>query len=101
MPAWKREFMRVKKQAKKSKRYISSKHGLWRKQALAANNPLENAMKGLLTALSIDFMYQAIIGGYRVDFLIDSRRVIIETDGRQHQDEKARVYDMARDAWLE
>lgn len=99
-PAWKRELNKVRKQAKKSKRYISSKQGLWRKQALKAKNPLENAMKRLLESLGIDFTYQAIIGRYRVDFLVPSRAVIIETDGQQHQDEKAKTYDMLRDAWL-
>jgi very-short-patch-repair endonuclease len=48
--------------------------------------------------MGLKFKRQKPIGHYIADFLCDERKLIVELDGSQHQDE--RNYDRRRDAWL-
>ena len=43
---------------------------------------------------------QAPVGPYVVDFLINSRRLVIEVDGEHHFTEAGMERDRKRDAWL-
>ena len=47
------------------------------------------------------FHRQKIIGNYIVDFYCPQLKIIIEIDGIQHYDEKARIYDERRTEYLE
>ena len=46
------------------------------------------------------FRRQMPLGKYIVDFVRLDRRVIVELDGGQHNEEKQETYDGRRDAWL-
>jgi len=52
------------------------------------------AFKGL------KFRRQLALGKYIVDFVCLEKRLIIELDGGQHNDEAQRQYDRVRDQWL-
>ena len=43
---------------------------------------------------------QAPVGPYVVDFLINSKRLVIEVDGEHHFTETGIKHDRKRDAWL-
>jgi len=47
----------------------------------------------------LKFRRQQPIGGYVVDFLCPEKKLIVELDGGQHQEERA-GHDAVRDAWL-
>ena len=49
---------------------------------------------------SLKFRRQFPLGNYIVDFVCLERRLIIELDGGQHNEQADRQYDAARDAWL-
>jgi len=51
-------------------------------------------------ALGVSFRRQHPIGKYIVDFICLDRKLIIEADGGQHDEERA-AHDAARTAWLE
>jgi very-short-patch-repair endonuclease len=85
--------------SKRWKRYsYQGKAASYRIAALETNNPLENRMKVILDDLRINYCYQSIIGNYRVDFLIQPQRLIVETDGKYHDLQKDK--DALRDEWL-
>lgn len=46
------------------------------------------------------FRRQSPIGPHFADFVCLQRRLIVETDGRTHEDAEAKARDVARDAWL-
>ncbi|MCL5436225.1 MAG: DUF559 domain-containing protein [Patescibacteria group bacterium] len=46
------------------------------------------------------FKRQVIIGEYIVDFCCNEKKLIIELDGSQHNDETKRKYDMNRSKYL-
>ncbi len=46
------------------------------------------------------FRRQAAIGDYVVDFVCFARRLIVELDGGQHNEEVAKTCDANRTAWL-
>ena len=46
------------------------------------------------------FRRQAPIGRYVADFLCRKARLVIEVDGRHHDDPDQMAQDAARDAWL-
>jgi very-short-patch-repair endonuclease len=48
--------------------------------------------------LGLKFRRQQPVGEYIVDFFCAERKLIVELDGGQHQDQA--VYDAERDAWL-
>jgi len=48
----------------------------------------------------VKFRRQAAIGGYIVDFVCFTHRLIVELDGPQHVAEKGQVHDACRTAWL-
>lgn len=48
----------------------------------------------------LKFRRQVAIGSYIVDFACNERRLIIELDGAQHQEDAAQAYDARRTAWL-
>src|SRR4051812_5129020 len=50
--------------------------------------------------LGVKFRRQAAIGGYIVDFVCFTHRLIVELDGPQHVAEKGQVHDACRTAWL-
>lgn len=72
--------------------------GEYRAMALKAHNPLQDKMKRILNGMHIEYTQEAIIGNYRVDFLIVNKKICVEVDGRIH--DKQRAYDQRRDAWL-
>lgn len=43
---------------------------------------------------------QKVIGKYIVDFYIADAKLVIELDGSQHYEQKGRVHDEGRDAYL-
>ncbi|MBD9642391.1 MULTISPECIES: endonuclease domain-containing protein [Pantoea] len=49
----------------------------------------------------VKFRRQHPIGGYIVDFACIERRVIVELDGGQHNEDEAKIYDQQRTAFLE
>ncbi len=55
---------------------------------------------GFLSSLPFTVCRQKVIGDYIVDFLLPSKKLIIEVDGSQHYSEKGRESDALRDAWL-
>jgi very-short-patch-repair endonuclease len=46
------------------------------------------------------FRRQTSIGGYVVDFYCPKLRLVIEIDGRSHDSESARMYDVAREDYI-
>ena len=50
---------------------------------------------------NLRFLRQYTIGNYIVDFICRSRKIIIEIDGGQHNQEKDIAYDNNRTAYLE
>jgi very-short-patch-repair endonuclease len=54
----------------------------------------DRAFKGL------KFRRQLALGKYIVDFVCLEKRLIIELDGGQHNEEAQRQYDRVRDQWL-
>jgi very-short-patch-repair endonuclease len=48
----------------------------------------------------LKFRRQLALGKYTVDFVCLEKRLIIEVDGGQHNEEVHRQYDRARDQWL-
>jgi len=59
---------------------------------------LEKAMRNALESAGVEFIQEAKIGRYSVDFLVPSARVAIEVDGEYwHQDQKK---DAKRDRYL-
>ena len=74
-------------------------------RARALRQNLTDAEKKLWSILRRDtlghsFRRQHPIGKYIVDFVCLDRKLIIEADGGQHNEEQA-AYDAARTAWLE
>ena len=53
-----------------------------------------------LTKLTVRVRRQKVIGRYIVDFYIPQKKAVIEIDGLQHTDPKAREADEKRDATL-
>jgi len=94
--SWEKKESKFIQKWKASNGAVSNALGAFRKGQLAAYNPLENAMAGILKELGISFVRQSIIGSYIVDFLIG--KTIIETDGMCHKGRES--YDAARDAYL-
>ena len=47
------------------------------------------------------FRRQQIIGNYIVDFYCHEKRLVIELDGSQHYEEKGKIADAERDAFLQ
>ena len=47
------------------------------------------------------FRRQQLVGAYIVDFICYERRLIIELDGGQHNEQVAVAYDVERTVWLE
>ncbi|WBJ98447.1 endonuclease domain-containing protein [Methylocystis parvus] len=52
------------------------------------------------SALGMKFRRQVPIGRFVADFLCVEHRLIVELDGRPHDDEEQKAHDAARDAWL-
>ncbi len=48
----------------------------------------------------LKFRRQVPIGNYVADFLCVEQRLIVELDGRPHEDEARRRHDAIRDRWL-
>ncbi|MGL4242693.1 MAG: endonuclease domain-containing protein, partial [Beijerinckiaceae bacterium] len=48
----------------------------------------------------LKFRRQHSIGPYIADFYCDERRVVIEADGRVHDDPEQAAHDHRRDIWL-
>ena len=49
----------------------------------------------------LKFRRQYIIGNYIVDFICNEKKLIIEIDGGQHNENKNIIYDQARTKYLE
>ena len=47
------------------------------------------------------FRRQQPLGGFIVDFVCLEKRLVVEVDGGQHQEQKQAVYDAERTVWLE
>ena len=73
---------------------------------LAANlrNNMTNEERKLwyeyLRTCTIRFVRQKIIGNYIVDFYSHKAKLVIEVDGGQHYEDKAKVNDTFRDLYL-
>jgi very-short-patch-repair endonuclease len=52
------------------------------------------------SALGMKFGRQVPIGRFVADYLCVEHRLIVELDGRPHDDEAQKAHDAARDAWL-
>jgi very-short-patch-repair endonuclease len=68
-----------------------------------AMTPAERTLWRLLRADQLRgfrFRRQAAIGRYVVDFVCFSRKIIVELDGPQHEEESAQKYDADRPRWL-
>ena len=50
--------------------------------------------------LGVKFRRQAAVGEYVVDFVCFSHKLIVELDGPQHLEARARNHDRRRSAWL-
>jgi very-short-patch-repair endonuclease len=50
--------------------------------------------------LGLKFRRQVPIGAYVADFACVQEKLIVECDGRAHDDPDQRAYDVRRDAWL-
>lgn len=50
--------------------------------------------------LGLKFRRQMPLGSYIVDFACVERRLVVECDGRTHDNDDRRAHDMRRDAWL-
>jgi very-short-patch-repair endonuclease len=61
------------------------------------STPAETRLWHFLRAgkLGVKFRRQAAIGGYIVDFVCFSRRLIVELDGPQHVEDKAKCTTLA------
>jgi very-short-patch-repair endonuclease len=61
----------------------------------------ELVMLGRLEMSRIKFKFQAEVGCYIVDFLIPKKLIVIEVDGKYHEQESAIAYDAKRQKYLE
>lgn len=52
------------------------------------------------SALGMKFRRQVPVGRFVADFLCVEHRLIVELDGRPHEDDAQKAHDAARDAWL-
>ena len=50
--------------------------------------------------LGVKFRRQAAIGEYNVDFVCFSHSLIVELDGPQHLEDRAKAHDARRTVWL-
>lgn len=65
-----------------------------------ANKPTkaEKSIISKLTALGVTFEFQTIIHPYIVDFYLPYKKLVIEVDGKSH--DERREYDRKRDWWI-
>jgi very-short-patch-repair endonuclease len=56
---------------------------------------------GQLRSEELKFRRQQPIGQYIVDFLCPALKIIVELDGRQHDQPETAIYDQQRTQWLE
>jgi very-short-patch-repair endonuclease len=74
------------------------------KKLRANTTPHERALWRALKDLPLEgshFRRQAPIGPYVVDFLLPAKRLIIELDGGQHNEDGVAARDLERQRWLE
>jgi very-short-patch-repair endonuclease len=69
-----------------------------RRNMTEAESILWRSLRG--SALGMKFRRQVPIGKFIADFLCVEHRLIVELDGRPHDDEAQKAHDAARDAWL-
>lgn len=84
---------------KKNRNQISLAHELRREQTDAEKTLWMKLRDKQLEG--VKFRRQQPIGPYIVDFVSFGRRLIIEIDGGQHDEENVRAKDERRTAWLE
>ncbi|NNM72275.1 endonuclease domain-containing protein [Enterovirga aerilata] len=73
--------------------------GEQRREPTRAEEMLWRELRGRHLA-GLKFRRQCPIGRYVVDFVCFDARLIVELDGRPHDDPGQRAHDRARDAWL-
>ncbi|NBV82516.1 DUF559 domain-containing protein [bacterium] len=69
-------------------------------RAAKATN-IENQLRYAMLRKNIDFVEQADIGPWSIDFLLPEYRIVVEADGEYwHSDVKTKMKDRRKDAWL-
>jgi very-short-patch-repair endonuclease len=77
------------------------RHLLMAARSKARPSSLETTVQKLLDALGVSYQAQVPLGKYTVDFLIESKRLIVECDGTYwHSLPETKARDIVRDAWL-
>lgn len=74
---------------------------VWKASQSANPSSIEETVALILDAIDVTYERQALIGRYLVDFLVSSKRLVIECDGSYwHSLPGRREKDATRDAWL-
>ena len=69
-------------------------------RATKATN-IENQLRYAMLRKNIDFVEQADIGPWSIDFLLPEHKIVVEADGEYwHSDLKTKMKDRRKDAWL-
>ena len=69
-----------------------------RKEMTAAETMLWRSLRN--RGVAAKFRRQVPVGPYVADFACVAARLIVELDGRPHEDPERRAHDRCRDAWL-
>jgi len=72
----------------------------YQRRMLANPTPAERIIAEKLQTAGFDFKQQMILGFYILDFVIPKKMLVIEVDGKNHEERKQIEYDVKKDNFI-